>query len=289
MMNHFRVFWLVLAACLLLGPGLRAAEKYGMPDLVQVGNTCLPTSTANLILWFGKHGYPKLLLPGVSADEREDRVVHMLMKDTDARYDRGTEMERVTGGIAQYIHRAGYECDVEYRGLDGNQAFTQDWLDENNDANRGFVLLLTYCQYHQESDSFTDAWNAGHAVTLVNAEPDLLLIHDPAHESDETGRKIITPQKLSGGVFQDAGAQLPVAGLLMLSGSLLEAPPRSEVMLTGAVCITMRVPNSVSPSPQAGPNSTLAGPGGVPGGASTGTPQVKSTWWSWLLSLWLGK
>ena len=23
--------------------------------------------------------------------------------------------------------------------------------------------------------------NAGHAVTLVNAEPDMILIHDPAH------------------------------------------------------------------------------------------------------------
>jgi hypothetical protein len=289
MKNQLRPLGLLVAALALLIPGARAAEKFGMPDLVQVGNTCLPTSTANLVLWFGKHGYPKLLLPGTTPEERENHVVHMLMADTDARYDRGTEMERITSGIEKYIHRAGYDCDVEYRGLDGHHAFTQDWLHENDDANHGFVLLLTYCQYHPDSDCFTDAWNAGHAVTLVNAESDFLLIHDPAHSSSETGRKIITPTPLSSGTFQDDGNQLPVAGLLMLSGSLLEAPPQSEVMLTGAVCIAMHVPGSASPSPSAAPNSMLAGPGGSSVASGTSAPPAKSSWWSWIMSFWLGK
>jgi hypothetical protein len=281
-----RVTGFVLAAALTLAPSAHAAEKFGMPDLVQVENTCLPTSTANLMLWFGKHGYPKLILPGATPEESEDHVVHMLMADTGARYDWGTQMERVTSGISTYIRRAGYECDVEYRGLEGDQAFNQDWLRNNDDPNKGFVLLLTYCQYHPQSDTFVDAWNAGHAVTLVNFAPDMLLIHDPAHEADETGRKIITPLVLSRGTFDDQGKQVPVAGLMMLSGSLLEAPPDSQVMLTGAVCVTMHKPGSASPSPANPPNSMLAGTAVAP---ATGAVVAKTTWWSWVLSFWLGK
>lgn len=282
------------AACLALGcwawqgPVIRAAEKFGMPDLVQVDNTCLPTSTANVILWFGRHGYPKLIPPGATPEEREDHVVHLLMADTQARYDRGTEMERVTIGIEQYIRRAGYQGEVEYRGLEGDQAFTQDWLQQNDDPNKGFVLLLTYCQYHPENNSFSDAWSAGHAVTLVNAEREMLLIHDPAHADGETGRKIITPRALSGGTFQDSAGPLPVAGLLMLSGSLLEAPPNSDVMLTGAVCITLHVPGSASPSPGTGPHATLAGVG-ADGRAKAAAPHAQATWWSWLVDVWNGK
>ena len=41
-----------------------AGEKEGMPDLSQEEQTCLPTSTANLIIWFGTHGYPKLIVSG---------------------------------------------------------------------------------------------------------------------------------------------------------------------------------------------------------------------------------
>jgi hypothetical protein len=283
---------LFLAAALLAGIPAWGLEKGGMPDLAQVDQTCLPTSTANLLIWFGKHGYPKLILPGDTEDDREAHTVHMIMADTGARYDIGTEMDAVTKGIETYIHSAGYACDVEYRGLQGTgAAFTPDWLRENDKPDKGFILLLTYCQYHRESNSFVDAWNAGHAVTLVNAEPDMLLIHDPAHESDETGRKIVTPLPLKDGVFLDQNTQLPVAGLMMLSGSLLEAPPDSGVMLTGAVCVTMRPGGPDSPTPVAAPNSLLAGTGSGTGPASTpaaATAPAHRSWWSWCMSLILG-
>jgi len=280
---------LVLAALLAGGPAC-AQEKGGMPDLAQIDQTCLPTSTANLMIWFGRHGYPKLILPGATDDERADHTIHMLMADTGARYDVGTEMDDVTRGIETYIHRAGYGCEVEYRGIDGRSAFSQNWLRQNDDPNTGFVLLLTYCRYDPRNDSFTDAWNAGHAVTLVNAQPDFLLIHDPAHESDETGRKIITPRVLTGGTFVDEGQTVPVNGLMMLTGSLLEAPPDAEVMLSGAVCITLHRDGPPSAAPARGPNAVLAGP--VPGQVpSTGaaSASTQTGWWSWIVSLVLGK
>jgi hypothetical protein len=90
--------------------------------------------------------------------------------------------------------------------------FTQDWLKENDDPNKGFILLLAYCSYDQNSNSFTDALNAGHAVTLVNAEPDMILIHDPAHYDDEPGRKILTPQVLTSGSWREQFSA-PVSGL----------------------------------------------------------------------------
>jgi hypothetical protein len=283
---------IALFTALVLGTGvpLLAIEKGGMPDLAQIDNTCLPTSAANLMIWFGHHGYPKLIQTGATADETDAHIVHLLMADTGARYDVGTEMDAVTRGLEKYVHRAGYACDVEYRGIDGRNAFAQDWLQQNDDPNKGFVLLLTYCHYHPQSDTFSEAWNAGHAVTLVNAEPDMLLIHDPAHDETETGRKIITPRLLTRGSFEDDGSLVSTAGLLMLSGSLLEAPPHSEVMLTGAVCITLRQDGSASPAPASGPNALLAGPGGsgsAPGAAVQAG--LKSGWWSWVLSLVLGK
>ena len=277
---------LVALALLAAGP-IRAQEKGGMPDLAQIDQTCLPTSAANLMLWFGKHGYPKLILSGASDEECADHTVHMLMADTGARYDRGTEMDGVTHGIEAYIHRAGYACQVEYRGIDGKgDPFSQKWLEQNQDANTGFVLLLTYCRYDPRSDSFTDAWNAGHAVTLVNAEPDFLLIHDPAHQADETGRKIITPRVLTRGNFNDDGQLVPVNGLMMLSGSLLEAPPRSEVMLTGAVCITLRKDGPPTGAPLSGPNAVVAGDKPSPSAPAVSS---RSGWWTWVVDLVLGK
>ena len=148
-------------AALLAGAPAWAQEKGGMPDLAQIDQTCLPTSTANLMIWFGQHGYPKLILPGATDEERADHTIHMLMADTGARYDVGTEMEEVTRGIEAYVHRAGYGCEVEYRGIDGRSApFSQKWLQQNDDPNTGFVLLLTYCRHDPRSDSFSDAWNA---------------------------------------------------------------------------------------------------------------------------------
>ncbi len=217
-------FQALLGLCLAgwIAIPLRAAEKEGMPDLSQEEQTCLPTSTANLIVWFGTHGYPKLIVKGDSKDDGYIHTVHALMTATNARYDFGTRTDAITYGIQKYIRDAGYSCDVEYRGLDWSQAkfpeivkdeegekykmdmktpgaFTQDWLQGNDDPDKGFILLLAYTRFDRGSNTFKSAINAGHAVTLVNAEPNLILIHDPAHYNDEPGRKILTPEVLTAG------------------------------------------------------------------------------------------
>jgi hypothetical protein len=293
----------LLAACALaLAAALvpsRAEEKTSMPDLAQVEQTCLPTSTANLILWFGHHGYPKLIMDGATPDEREIHTVHQIMTDTDARFDWGTRMDSVTVGIEKYIHDAGYQCDVEYRGMEGQgQAFNADWLQENDKPNKGFILLLAYCHVDPDSHIFTRAWNAGHAVTLVNAEPDTLLIHDPAHSDDETGRKIVTPYVIPEGTWRDREGSESVAGLMLLSGSLLEGPPNGMVMLSGAVCITMHPLNddksSVVTGPAGSPTTTLAGsgPGPAPLGTSTSGASGKTAakpWWASIFNFFFAK
>jgi hypothetical protein len=319
----------LLASRLLLGLFLAglialpasAREKGGMPDLSQQEQTCLPTSTANLIIWFGQHGYPKLLQSGATEDERELHTLHVIMAATNARYDLGTRTDAITYGIGKYIRDAGYSCDVEYRGMDWSMAkypeivkdvdgekyqanlkppspFTQDWLQENNDPNKGFILLLAYCKFDRASNTFSDAINAGHAVTLVNAEPNMILIHDPAHAEDEPGRKILTPELLTGGAFQLPGYNAPVSGLLLLTGSLLETPPDSGVMLTGAVCITMHPEtieaSTASPMPTVGANATIVGKGsGTPAPSSSPAPAAPATppsspstsWAMWLFDL----
>jgi hypothetical protein len=131
-------------------------------------------------------------------------------------------------------------------------------------------------------------------VTLVNAEPDTLLIHDPAHWDDEPGRKIVTPELLTGGIFQLPGYNAPVDGLMLLSGSLLESPPGSVVMLTGAVCVTMHPDNqggAVIASAAGAPNATIGGnndvatptkPSTAPASAPTAT---NSSWAMWVFNL----
>ncbi len=289
-----KIFRLILLLAALADPAY-ADEKAGMPDLAQIEQTCLPTSTANLIIWFGHHGYPRLIQPGATESDRDLNTVHRIMADTDARFDWGTQMSMITYGIERYIHEAGYDCDVEFRGLAGEKAFSEDWLKENDDPNKGFVLLLGYCHYDPGNNSFSNAFNAGHAVTLVNYEPDTLLIHDPAHENDEPGRKIVTPQTITQGTWQETGLKAPVAGLLLLSGSLLEAPDDSQVMLTGAVCITMHpVPGTgapASPTPAA-PTPVVAGTASpsTPASSPAGTSAHPSggTWWTAILN-WIFK
>jgi hypothetical protein len=304
--------WIVLPAL--------AEEKGGMPDLGQEEQTCLPTSTANLIVWFGTHGYPKLIVTGDSADTGYIHTVHALMTATNATYQLGTRTDAITYGIRQYIRNAGYSCDVEYRGLDWSQAkypnivqdpdgdkykqdfktpspFTQDWLQENNDPNKGFILLLAYINFNQQTNTFTDALNAGHAVTLVNAEPDMILIHDPAHYDDEPGRKILTPQLLTGGTFQLPGYAAPVSGLLLLSGTLMDTPPDAGIMLTGAVCITMHPASEgtkIIGSALGAPNATMGGgsggsnapaPSSAPAAPVTPTSSPTTSWAMWLFDL----
>ena len=304
---------LSLCGLLMVLPAV-AAEKGGMPDLSQEEQTCLPTSTANLIVWFGNHGYPKLIAQGDSRDNNYSHTVHRIMDATDASYQLGTRTEAITSGIEKYIRDAGYSCDVEYRGLDWSQAkypqivrdeegekykdsgktpspFTADWLQENDDPSKGFILLLAYCTFDRSNNTFTDAIHAGHAVTLVNAEPNLILVHDPAHDNDETGRKILTPELLTGGTFRLPGYDAPVSGLMLLSGSLLEAPPDAGVMLTGAVCITMR-PNTegtkVIASAAGAPDATIGGkssPASAPVAPTGPAASPSSSWGMWLFNL----
>ncbi|MEI9998497.1 MAG: hypothetical protein WDO13_04705 [Verrucomicrobiota bacterium] len=305
-----------LALGLALLPA-HAAQKGGMADLCQEEETCLPTSTANLMIWFGKHGYPKLIKSGATDDERNLHTVHAIIESTNARYDLGTRTDGITSGIEKYIRSAGYSCDVEYRGLDWSQvkfpeivkdpegdryklfykkpaAFSQDWLQENSDPNKGFILLLAYITYDRSTNSFSDAINAGHAVTLVSAEPTTVLIDDPAHWSDEPGLKILTPEVLTGGVFHLPGYDAPVDGLLLLSGSLLEAPPGAGVLLTGAVEVTMHPDSqggsSVIASAGGAPTSTVGGGKDLTSPSKTGpTPTTPSTpessWAMWIFDL----
>ncbi|MCE0483347.1 MAG: hypothetical protein LV479_03810 [Methylacidiphilales bacterium] len=297
-LNHPRSF--VLAGLLLAFalPVASAVDKTGMPELSQVEQTCLPTSVADLLIWFGRHGYPKLVqgLPSETEDERDKHTVHLLMADTHARYDWGTGMSYIISGIKKYVQDAGYDCDIEYRGLgasnlDGAAAFSQDWLKENDDPNKGFILLLAYCHYDEGSGTYTSLLNTGHAVALITAEPDMLLVDDPAHRDDEPGRKILTPQVLNGGFWRSPGAVVPVSGLLLLSGSLLDAPFDSKILMIGAICITMHPhndhPGSTSPAPAGLPDKTIAGNNGVP---SQPAPSTGATsWLTWLYNLFFSK
>jgi len=293
-----RIAWLGVCLTALFSLPAVALEKQGMPDLCQIEETCLPTSTANLIVWFGLHGYPKLIAKGDSKEDGYIHTVHGIMTDTDARFDWGTRPDKIADGIRKYIEDAGYQCDVEYRGM-GKTQFNQDWLKDNDDDNKGFVLLLAYCAYNPNTETYTNAWDAGHAVTLVNATPDMILIHDPAHDDDVPGRKILTPEVITKGVWASREGNVPVSGLLLLSGTELEAPPDAGVMLIGAVCITMHplqdTVGSSSSGAAGGPTTNIASGSPPSSSSSSATPTPASapsatkTWAQWIFDLLFSK
>jgi hypothetical protein len=77
---------------------------------------------------------------------------------------------------------------------------------------------------------------------------------------------------------------------MMLTGSLLEAPPDSEVMLTGAVCITLHKDGPPSAAPTTVPNALLAGAAPASTLPAAAKPvSASSGWWGWIVSLVLGK
>ena len=276
---------LVVALAMVAGLAscrVEADEKTGMPDLSQVDQTCFPTSTANLIIWFGRHGYPKLIPAAATPDERELRVVHRIMLDTDARFDWGTRMGAVTGGIEKYIRDSGCTGDVEYRGLgSAGPGFDQEWLAQNDDPNTGFILFLAYCRWNSGARIVSPIPGAGHAVTLVKAGDGMLLVHDPAHEDDETGRKILTPSPIADATWHDGGGSLPATGLLFLTGSLLESPPGSRVLLIGAVRITMHPPGGVKKSAATATISSARAGAAIGRDPASGT--TPAGWWSRLM------
>jgi len=313
----------------LFGLGLlsaSAAEKPGMPCLTQEEGTCLPTSTANLMVWFGLHGYPKLIVKGDSAANGYIHTVHAMITAVHATYQFGTDTMAITYGIQKYIRDAGYSADVEYRGIDWSQikskdiikdadldaykkayrtpaAFSQDWLQQNNDSNKGFILLVIYAKYNPETGVFSNPV-AGHAVTLVNAEPDTLVIHDPANDASYPGRKILTPRQLVGGSFEAPGFHASTEGLMILDAPIDEMwhPVNGVILLTGAVCVTMH-PDSNETSIVKGtvgsPNGVIgANPGDTAknGTGSTGSnhgttpaPTAQRDWATWLFDYFFKK
>jgi hypothetical protein len=321
-LRYFHVLAAFALAVLLLSLPARAEQKIGMTDLDQgEDQICLPTSATNLIVWFGTHGYPKLIKPGDSAADGYIHTLHAIMEKTNARFDFGTRTDAITGGIATYIRDAGYACDVEYRGLDWNKVkspdllkdpdadkykdfdsktpepFSQDWLSTNSDPTKGFILLIAWVTFDEHTNSFSYAINAGHAVTLVDAQPDTILIHDPAHYDSMPGRKILTPNLLTGGVLHLPGYNAPVSGLMLLTGTDLETPPDATVMLTGAVCVTMHPDQPAIAHVTAsagGPNAVGGTPTGTATASSPATPVVPASaapassnqsWAMWLFDL----
>ncbi|HUB66549.1 MAG TPA: hypothetical protein VL981_03595 [Candidatus Methylacidiphilales bacterium] len=300
--RHFLTVFLLGLAGIWALPA-RATEKEGMPDLAQVDQTCFPTAAGNLMVWFGHNGYPNLIASGDSEDERDLHTIHLIMGDTDASFYKGTRQSKLTLGIQKFVRDAGYDADVEYRGLDYGSPdekvplpLTEDWLYGNDDPNKGYILLFSYCMFHPDANCYTDVMGIGHAVTLVNAEPGLMLIHDPAHDSSETGRKILTPTVITSGDWRERGFSAPVTGLMLVSGSLLEAPFNSQVMLTGAICVTMHPPASTKPaapavpSGEASPNIAGSAPGAAPASAPAAPKPDASnrSWLGWFLDLFFG-
>jgi hypothetical protein len=215
--------------------------KMGMPDLAQLQNNCLPTSAANLLIWFGQHGFPNLLADHLTSPLDTTAIVRDVMDRTRADYYTGTPSEYICTGLAQYIHDKGYGCTITYRGPATEERFSPSWLDENKIATKGFLLLFAYVKYVPSGGYYQSSSAFGHVVTLVSATPSgSLLIRDPRHREPDHGGKLIVPKMVRDASWKDVhGNVLSEQPLWIFDGAQLEANPGSQAILTGAIRIEL--------------------------------------------------
>ncbi len=232
----------------LFGSGI-STDKLAMPDLEQTKNNCVPTSAANLMLWFGENGFPQLMTvrakdgKAENTESVDEGVIRALVQRTKSDDKTGTPSDQMCSGLAKYVHDAGYGCTITYRGLLTSKRFDLKWLDENRNHNTGFLLLFAYVKYDDGAKGYKTSADFGHAVTLVAATENGLLVNDPQHVSGQDGKRFLEVTVDDDSVWrEETGKIVAKHPLFVFNGEKLEAPPGSRAILTGAIRIVL-LPN----------------------------------------------
>lgn len=205
-----------------------------MPDIDQDSNTCFPTSTANLLYWFGENGYPALLSKDTDATARQRNLIAKLLVHTNGTFKNGTEFAAMTKGLSSFFKAHNIDAKVTYRGLGGDAFSGLDWFERNSEDNVGFILCLAYV-HKKGANSYLSAAPLGHCVTLLRYHDGVAAILDPAHAEGETGRRTLRLIPVS--QIKTSGATIPM--LFEVSGMPLEGSHADTVLLDGAVCIEL--------------------------------------------------
>lgn len=166
-------------------------------DFAQGGKMyCGPTAASNALMWFGRHGFPKLTPPAPDALSEQSKMIDILASKNymNTADKNGTKLPVVICGIKNYVSVCGYSvASIQYKGI--NQCPQQyligeipdlNWMAENTAGLTGQLLGIGWYKYDKQTNIYRRF--GGHYLTVVGCEKDasidnvpyVLLVHNPA-------------------------------------------------------------------------------------------------------------
>jgi hypothetical protein len=209
-----------------------------MPNFKQSANMCGPTSAANLLFWFGKNGFTKLIPHSTDETDASHRLISKLIAECKSDQSIGTDNEDLISGIASYIRKCGYKPLVAYDGIDQDRPPQLEWISTRLRTSKGVLLGCNLYKRSSTSNTLLTDGSCAHSITLVEMEKDHLVIHDPERDSKEdTGRREIKLRKISLGVLKGRDFQIPANGFYEMTGISLSNEKDSVVILEDAIAV----------------------------------------------------
>jgi hypothetical protein len=215
-------------------------SKSDMPDLMASANACLPTATANLLYWFGKHGFPAIL-PRREFDDEEQQATlkNIIMGVAGGNFENGTSAIPFAEKLQSFIESKGYhaQCSVvNFTHMSADMSWSL--LRTNSRPDVGYLLMIIGGQYLYNGDQFQLDPRMGHAITLVDIGQKTLIIDDPAHAAFDSGRQTLQSLALTraNSYNSDTGQILPCDGCYLLTGQCLTG---HDLLMFGAIQVVI--------------------------------------------------
>jgi hypothetical protein len=249
----------------------------GVPDLMQTDpelgvpgggdSHCGPVAASNALAWLAGHGLPELLPDGASDKERQIRLVRAIAGKSfmsTSEYN-GTGSSGVLKGIDLYVRAQGYRpARLQYQGWRAHQlrystgvrtpeiAFLEQGLLD------GGVALVNVGWYRPGQKPGVYRRKGGHWLTVVGAgldergraDPDALVLHDPAPWSGEAPKAHhVRAEPLGEGWLFGEEGPFPSKGFRVIRGDLAVKRPGEVAIIDGAVVLVPKRGDAVASAP----------------------------------------
>ena len=205
---------------------LQTDPKAGFPDGGKM--FCAPVAVSNGLMWLAVNGYPKLLAPG------QDQVGLVLAlagpQFLDQDLGEGTGAGELLRGVARWVKQSGYPARrLEFQGWrkHGPSYSTGVAVPQLQWIKRALLgpsaVWLNVGWYRRDANADTYQRVAGHWVSLVGYDGEVLIVHDPSPRSEKGGvHNRITVEAIGSGrlVGKKAGLPREATGYLKITGGL---------------------------------------------------------------------
>lgn len=271
-----RTLLLALAGFVLLAPpvyGTSFTDRMdSIPDITQTDpkadfpyggvHYCGPCAISNSLVWLGENGYEKLLPKAADRMRMQVALVNIIAspKYMDTTLEWGTSPAGVLQGIDKYLEDCGYRNRrLSYQGYrkvpakfaNGTTMPQLDWVKAGLSGDSAVWLNVGWYRYSARKGEYVRL--GGHWVTMVGfgkdengqADPNVLIVHDPGAPSGENPNGYIRVMNLEAGrkLVTGSGRPLDSGGLYKLRGGLRISNNVDAAVLDGAIRLEMGKPD----------------------------------------------